>query len=1313
MMYTNRAKKPAGLQRPAGLTHRLIKLAAAAVFLVVATIPANSFSQDITGGTSLPRFPSISPDGSEVVYSSGGDLWLTPAGGGEAKRITSHRLDDLHSSWSPDGESIVFTSMRDGYMNLWRIRRDGSNPVQLTHSDRFIRNPDWAIDKQGKEVITFSGLLEADVHRDQRPYGIPPEGGPHERLHEAFGSEPRISPDGRRIVFTRGGYYHDWNRRGYKGPDAMNIWLYEPETGSFQAITDRKKDDGRAEWIDNDSILFMSERGGSDRVNLYRADLDSGQSSIKRITNFKEHDVEDFDVSRDGSTAVVQVWDRLYTLDVSDPPATPEPLNFRAGEGSGRNRVLKNIDSEITEAALSPAGEIMAYIAYGRVYIRHMDRHSPTRAVTPDTHARHKDLAWSPDGVELYFTNDSDRTSSIYKARVGLTREEVRQGYEQSLTEQKIAEKKREKSEKLAAVAELLRRPAARKAETILSQEQPAEPADTDTGHAGQAPEDPFAPPEPADPASPSEPRREPAAEPYSGTDADRQTDTSAGQSSKLLPKPDHFRWHDAIKFNVTPVVAEAHNDRDVSLSPDGDAMAFRRGRGDLVVMDLDTGKKKTLVEGWDTGIHWRWSPDGTYIAYAQKDMNFSSNIFIVPADGSDEPVNITRHPRNDLNPRWSADGRILTFISDRSGQTYDLYRVYLDPSLENLSLREINNYYEEKKSEAQKRSLIPVAVQEDPGSFPGDEKHGAANMELENAWHRVKRVTPPGSNYTGNEMTPGGDRYVFKAGRQGLVAVNWDGSKRKRIGSVGDVQHLDVTGNRLVYILDGRVAVADIDGGGTKYPAISDSILLDPEKQALQKFRETARIIREGFYRPDMKGLDWPALVEEYEELIKKTKTASEFSDVTNSLLGELAASHTGISNPGPDSDLRRPSGRLGIDCEPVTLDDGTRGYKIKKVIPGGPAEREPMKLQADDVITGIDMRGFDRTDSLLKRLRGKAGREVIVEFLRPLDGEKIPYKALIKPVSYETFARLRYDVFREESRRKVSEISDGRLGYIHIQAMNQASLEEFQARLYASAEGKDGLIIDVRNNAGGTTTDRILTSIMASKHAYTVPAGADSDRAGHYPQDRLDAPRYTLPVNMLANQKSFSNSEILAHAFSTLDRGTLVGTRTYGGVISAGRHSLIDGASVRVPFRGWYLPGGADMEHNGAVPDLEVKQRPEDEAAGRDRQLEAAAKDLSGTILLERLETVSSAQPQAMRFIRRSISRKIRSKSQDSVKERAFYTPGAKEPWSGMPAAIQGIDLEFGLGQVKGNERLYRTMLQNFLETLKTQPTPSRGSR
>jgi len=181
----------------------------------------------------------------------------------------------------------------------------------------------------------------------------------------------------------------------------------------------------------------------------------------------------------------------------------------------------------------------------------------------------------------------------------------------------------------------------------------------------------------------------------------------------------------------------------------------------------------------------------------------------------------------------------------------------------------------------------------------------------------------------------------------------------------------------------------------------------------------------------------------------------------------------------------------------------------------------------------------------------------------------------------------------------------------------MNIPSLFEFERDLFAAAHGREGLLVDVRNNGGGHTADYVLGSLMVRPHAYTVPRGADPSHTDGYPQDRLFIQRYTRPVNMLCNEKSFSNAEIVSHAFKTLDRGNLVGQETYGGVISTGGTRLLDGTFVRLPFRGWYLPDGTDMENNGAVPDILVEQTPEDESEKYDRQLKVAVDDL-----LERLE-------------------------------------------------------------------------------------------
>jgi tricorn protease len=152
----------------------------------------------------------------------------------------------------------------------------------------------------------------------------------------------------------------------------------------------------------------------------------------------------------------------------------------------------------------------------------------------------------------------------------------------------------------------------------------------------------------------------------------------------------------------------------------------------------------------------------------------------------------------------------------------------------------------------------------------------------------------------------------------------------------------------------------------------------------------------------------------------------------------------------------------------------------------------------------------------------------------------------------------------------------------------------------------------VDVRNNGGGSTADRVLASLMVQPHAYTVPRGADPGYTGGYPQDRLFIQRWTLPTNMLCNEKSFSNAEIVSHAFRNLRRGTLVGEQTNGGVISTGGARLVDGTTVRLPFRGWYTPDGVDMENNGAMPDLRVPADPVAESLDQDAQLRTAVDDL-----------------------------------------------------------------------------------------------------
>jgi tricorn protease len=1121
----------------------------------------------VAGNVDLPRFPSLSPDGQEIVFSWRGALWKTSIDGGHAVRLTNHPADDLRSAWSPDGSRIAFNSNRDGYSNIWIMNADGTNLRQVTDIDRSCNISGFSLDHDGNEVITFEALLEADVYRSFRPYMVSPMGGDLMRMHDAYGSHPVLSPDGMRIAFTRGGYYYGWSRRHYRGSESQDVWVYDIEADSYTQLTDWEGNAGKARWggPTGRTLLYLSDRE-LNTVNLWQMSAHEGEATSARITSFDGRDVQTFDVSADGSTVVLMVWDTLYHLDMGDLERGPQPVSITAIEDDGDNYELKSINREISEAALSPDGQVMASVAYGRVYIRNVDDNSPTRQVT-HSHARHKDLAWSPDGLKLYFTNDEDGTESIYAATVAMTRSEVRKQFEQALND----------------------------VDDTPASDDSNDHNDADEHIGGPRVDD----------------------DEDENDNGDDEDDTNDEADEDIEPALDPKRWHDALTFNIERVVATEHNDRNASPSPDGTKLAFRRSRGDVMMLDLETSQASQLVESWDHVIHWQWSPDGRHLAYSMNNLNYSSDIYIVAADGSEEPVNVTRHPKNDVNPTWSADGRILAFRSNRVNNEYDVWMVYLDRELESLTARELDKYYEDAVRAAKRRKPLSPKRDKDDDKKDDDKKGTEpVNWHLDDAYLRLKRMTRiPGSVGDVN-ITPGGDRLIFSAtvdGSRSIYSIKWDGSDRNQITGNVNVQHLTLDGEKIVFVTSGRAGTINTSGrGGRDYVDLSDRLRIDLQKQNSQKFLEAARTLGEMFYHHNMKGLDWPTITSEYHALARQARTADEFNHVGNRFLGELDGSHLGIRASSPGSPIREALGRLGTIHHRVTLDDGY-GFEITHIVPDGPAETGPMKLQVGDIITAIDRQTFDRYDTVESFLKGRIGNETIITIMRQRErGDTVELHALITPISYGAEASLKYEAWVKHNRDLVSEWSDGRIGYIHIQGMNQPSLDVYERDLYAAAGHKDGLLIDVRNNGGGWTADRLLASIMVQEHAYTIPRGAPLDAVGHYPQDRLFIQRYTLPINMLCNEKSFSNAEIISHAFKTLGRGTLVGQTTYGGVISTGGFSLIDGTFVRMPFRGWYLPDGTDMEDQGAVPDIIVDQTPEAEAANDDAQLRAAVEDL-----------------------------------------------------------------------------------------------------
>lgn len=1096
-------------------TRTLVTLFVLSVFL------PPSWSQ---GNVDLSRYPSLSPDGTTIVFSWRGDLWSVPTAGGQATRLTVHPGIDTVSVWNDDGTRIAFESTRGGSRNLFVMNPDGTDVHQVTRMNASLSLTDFVTMENDEDALLFHARLEGDVYRHGRPYRVSVSGGEPVRLHDAFGEFPALSTSGDHLAFVRGNA--SWWRRHYRGSNSQNLWLFDPQDKTFNALTERRGNDGLPHWA-NGWVYFLSDRE-DDAVNLYRMNPDA-PGSIERLTEFDDQDVYHFDVSSDGETIVFSSWGKLYVIRGG---ASPQRIAITANEDMGDAVELMNVSDDISEAALSPDGQVMAFVAFGEVFIRNIDEHSPTRAVT-ESIARERHIAWSPDGLRLYFTSDRGGTEGIWYATVSRSRSE--------LTE-------------------------------ALKPDEPEEAV----------------------------------------TDEDIADATE--EEEPLPPELDPSRWHDALQFSIAKLIDTDAIETQPLPSPDGRHVAYMSEIADLMVFDLEANETRTLIEGWDFGLEARWSPDGQWIAYAQDDLNFNSDIYIVPVDGSTKPANITRHPDNESMPRWSADGKILAFTSERVDEEFDVWMVYLDKSLESLTPGELEAYYEDARNAAGDRKPLPTRVDEDEEETEAPSL--ADSWSLDDAWLRLQRVTSfPGSEWN-LELSPGGDHFFFRANGpegNGIYVREFQGSAGSEDAELvtrdGSIQHLSLDGSKMSVVSGGRAALVNAEAGGSSEAVELDATLtIDHAVQNEQKFMEMARTMGIRFYHNTMKGLDWDALSEQYRSLVQASRTADEFNFVSYRLLGELNGSHLGVYDSDDVQRTIQSIGELGITH--TRLSDG---FEVRSIVPMSPADDETMGLQVGDVITAIEFDAFADHETLANKLEGRVGEETVVTVRRNANGESVSLDLLLTPISSGQLRGLQYDAWRMEKARLVDGMSDSRLGYIHIQGMNQQSLDVFERDLYAVAEGKEGLIIDVRNNGGGWTTDRLLSSIMVQPHSYTVPRGYLGDDKSGYPQDRLFIQRYSLPINMLCNENSYSNAEIISHAFKNLGRGTLVGQETFGAVISTGSFSLIDGTRVRMPFRGWYtLPDDVDMETVGAIPDIIVPQTPESEVGGSDDQLKAAVDDL-----------------------------------------------------------------------------------------------------
>ncbi len=638
--------------------------------------------------------------------------------------------------------------------------------------------------------------------------------------------------------------------------------------------------------------------------------------------------------------------------------------------------------------------------------------------------------------------------------------------------------------------------------------------------------------------------------------------------------------------------------------SPDSSRLAWVANNR-LFVTVVDSGVTTELGYNLAGGYNITgWSPDGNWLAYVKRDRDQNADVFLMEIATKAEH-NITQNPWNDGQATITPDGKSVVFVSNRVDGVNQIFVVPLARLTEDPN----DPLVKERIRKATPATGAAGGRGAGPSTGSGQAGVTPAALTMPNTARidrRAVAITSGANPVQGFFLSTDGRTVYFRSrDDQGpaLFSVGIDGKDRQRLVAGAFNGLVPTADRRKVFFTENNELFGMEMAGQRRRTRVSFTVNVRVEQRQewAQILDESWRVMKYRFYDEKMHGKDWPAMRAKYEPLLKYVGANEDVYDLANEMIGELNASHTGVSGPVSDPQPNEYQTRfLGFELAP----DGGR-YRISHLYDNGPADKEWLNLKMGDYVLAIDGVQVRAGENYWPLLNSPLNEYVDLTVATTAAGAG---SRDVRIRSTASLNAIKYEAWVKKNRDTVDKATNGEIAYVHIQSMDQPSLTRFQNEI-DQFWNKKGIIVDIRYNGGGNTDQQIIDILERRPYEYWNSRWG-APEWGRRPRQAIAGPKV-----MLVNWRSASDSEVTPQAFRDLKLGRIVGNPTSAAVIATGSYALINGGAIRTPgslvvtydperANNW----GINLENFGVAPDVFAQNTPEDEMAGNDRELEAA---------------------------------------------------------------------------------------------------------